>query len=79
MERELGVANTALGVIGVVSLWMPAWQLAAALAGGIFYCLGGGNHVRQAHRNKLENVAMVSDIFVGLVLIGVFVWAEATT
>ena len=33
--------------------------------------MAGLNHVRQPHRNRLENVAMVSDVFVALVLLGV--------
>jgi hypothetical protein len=76
--RELGFGNVALGVVGVVSLWLPAWQLAAALAGGLFYILAGINHARQQHRNRLENVAMVSDLFVGLILLGVCVAAGVT-
>lgn len=31
--RELGFGNLALGIVGVLSLWLPSWQLAAALAG----------------------------------------------
>lgn len=57
LVRELGFANVAFGAIGILSLFVPSWRLAAALAGGIFYGLAGINHVRQSHRNKLENVA----------------------
>jgi hypothetical protein len=71
LVRELGFANVAVGLVGVVSLFVPSWQLAAALAGGVFYALAGLNHVRQPHRNHLENVAMVSDLFVALVLLWV--------
>jgi uncharacterized protein DUF6790 len=76
--RELGFGNLALGIVGVLSLWLPAWQLAAALAGGLFYALAGINHALQKHRNRLENVAMVSDLFVALVLLGVCVDAAIT-
>jgi hypothetical protein len=67
--RELGFANVSIGTIGLISLWVPAWTTAAALAGGIFYGLAGLNHLRVAHRNRLENVAMVSDLFVGAILL----------
>jgi len=67
--RELGFANAALGVIGILSLLLPPWQLAVALAGGIFYLLAGVTHALQARRNRLENVAMASDLFVGAVLL----------
>src|SRR5262245_40977121 len=50
--RELGFGNLALGIVGVLSLWLPSWQLAAALAGGLFYLLAGINHSLQKHRNR---------------------------
>ena len=67
--RELGFGNLALGIVGVLSLWLPSWQLAAALGGGLFYLLAGINHALQKHRNRLENLAMVSDLFVGMILL----------
>lgn len=70
LVRELGFANVALGLVGVLSLWLPAWRLAGAFAGGVFYGLAGVMHARQSHRNRLENVAMVSDLGASLVLLG---------
>jgi hypothetical protein len=67
--RELGFANVSIGTIGLISLWVPGWTTAAALAGGIFYGLAGLNHVRVPHRNRLENVAMVSDLFAAVILL----------
>jgi hypothetical protein len=69
LVRELGFANVAMGLLGVLSLLVPSWQLGAALAGGVFYALAGANHVFQIHRNRLENVAMLSDIFAAVVLL----------
>ncbi|HXP65477.1 MAG TPA: DUF6790 family protein [Steroidobacteraceae bacterium] len=66
--RELGFANVAIGSIGVVSLIMPAWVTAAALVGAIFYGLAGISHCFHRDRNKLENVALVSDLFAAAVL-----------
>ena len=77
LVRELGFGNVALGVTGLLSLALPAWQMAVALAGGIFYALAGLGHVVQSHRNRLENVAMVSDLFVGVVLLGACAWSFA--
>lgn len=77
LVRELGFGNVALGVTGLMSLALPAWQLAVALAGGIFYALAGLGHVVQSHRNRLENVAMISDLFVGVVLLGACAWSFA--
>ncbi len=70
LVRELGFANVAIGLIGVLSLWLPSWRLAGALAGGVFYGLAGVMHALQDHRNRLENVAMVSDLGACAVLLG---------
>jgi hypothetical protein len=70
LVRELGFANVALGLLGVLSFLVPSWRVGAALVGGVFYALAGGNHVLQIHRNRHENVAMVSDIFAAMVLLG---------
>ena len=78
LVRELGFANLAMGSIALASLLMPAWVLPAALAGGIYYGLAGINHIFQKHRNRLESVAMVSDLFAGYVLLACCV-ADAMT
>jgi hypothetical protein len=70
LVRELGFANIAIGTIAILGLFVPAWRLAATVMGGIFYGLAGCSHVVQPHRNRLENVAMVSDLFAAIVLIG---------
>lgn len=66
--RELGFANLSMGAIGLLSIAFPAWLDAAATAGAIFYLLAGINHKRQAKRNTLENVAMATDLYAGIVL-----------
>jgi hypothetical protein len=70
LVRELGFANLAIGSIGTLSLFANGWAMPAALAGGIFYALAGINHVFQRHRNRLEQVAMASDLFAAIVLLG---------
>lgn len=71
LVRELGFANLALGILGIASLAIADWLLAAALAGGVFYGLAGVNHALQPHRNQLETVAMVTDLFAAAVLLAV--------
>ncbi len=68
--RELGFANAAIAVVGIGSIIIPAWVTAGALAGGIFYGLAGVNHALRPHRNRLEVMAMISDLFVAVVLLG---------
>lgn len=69
LVRELGFSNVAIGLLGVTSLFQPGWQLGAALAGAVFYGLAGITHALRAHRNRLENVAMASDLFASVVLL----------
>lgn len=69
LVREVGFGNLALGSIGLLSLWLSSWQLPAALGGGVFFALAGINHLLQRHRNRLENLAMVSDLFAAAVLL----------
>jgi hypothetical protein len=73
LVRELGFANVAFGLLGLGSAVYPSWRLPAALAGGVFYGLAGANHVLQAHRSRLENVAMFSDLWAAVVLLAGFV------
>jgi hypothetical protein len=67
--RELGFANTAIGSIGIVSLFFWHWELPIALIGTIFYALAGINHITDNHRNQLQSFAMVSDLFAAAVLL----------
>lgn len=69
LVRELGFANLAVGVAGLASGFFSTWVPAVALTGGVFYALAGINHLRQAHRSKLESIAMLSDLFAGVVLL----------
>ena len=69
LVKELGFANLAIGLAGLASWLFPSWVPALALTGGVFYSLAGIHHVLQRHRSKLENIAMISDLFAGLVLL----------
>jgi hypothetical protein len=66
--RELGFANTAVGVAGLGSLLASSWVTPVALTGAIFYGLAGINHCFHHNRNALENLALVSDLFAALIL-----------
>jgi hypothetical protein len=70
LVRELGFANLSLGLIGVSSLWRDDWRAPAALAGGLFLLLAGLEHVPKKTRSTEENVAMVSDLVIGLMMLG---------
>ena len=66
--RELGFANVAMGSVATASLFAPSWVTPAAMLGAIYYGLAGIIHCFHKDRNKLENVALVSDLFAALVL-----------
>jgi hypothetical protein len=72
LVRELGFANVAIGLVGIGSAVFPSWRAAAALAGGVFYGLAGANHMLQSHRNRLETIALVSDLWAAGVLFTCF-------
>lgn len=73
--RELGFANAAMGLAGIIALWQPEWRLAVAFIGGLFLLLDGVQHAVSKHRNFEENVAMYSDLFIGLIM-AIFVIAK---
>jgi hypothetical protein len=66
--RELGFANAAMGSVGIASLAAPGWVTAAAMLGTIYYGLAGINHLFHAGRNRLQSLAMVTDLFAALLL-----------
>jgi hypothetical protein len=78
LVRELGFANTAFGVIGVLSLWWPGWSVPVALAGAVFLGLAGVNHIVQPHRNARENFAMLTDLAGAAILAACFAGAAFT-
>ena len=73
--RELGMANVALGVIGIAAVFVPAFVLPAAIASGLYYLQAGIGHIRHGGRNRARALAMISDLFVGLVLLAYVGWA----
>ena len=72
LVRELGVANAATALIGLLSLAAPSFILPVAISACFFYAVAGIRHVAESSRSSNENVAMASDLFMGAVL-GVFV------
>ena len=73
LVRELGFANAALGVLGILSLLFREWIMPCALSGGIFLGLAGINHIFIKNKNNHEKAAMISDILISILLITYFV------
>jgi hypothetical protein len=74
--RELGAANFATAVVGLASLPVPTFVLPVSISAAIFYGVAGIRHLAERDRSLNENIAMVSDLFLFLVL-AVFVGASA--
>jgi hypothetical protein len=75
--RELGFANIAIGTVALGSIHAHHWLTPAAVAGAIFYGLAGANHLLTKNRNRLENVAMLTDLFVCGILCAYFLTVVA--
>jgi hypothetical protein len=73
--RELGVANLATGVVGLLSLWQLSFVLPVAISATIFYGLAGIRHVMHGAKTFNEAVAMVSDLLIALVFGAYIAWA----
>ena len=66
--RELGVANIATGVVGLLSVAKPGFTLPVAIAAAIFYGAAGVRHAVERSRSLNETVAMASDLLLFAVL-----------
>lgn len=66
--RELGLANFSAGVVALISLIMPSFIFPSAIFAVIFYGVAGLRHIAERSRSFNENLAMVSDIFIAIVL-----------
>lgn len=70
LVRELGIANFSTGTVGILSVAKPSFVLPVAIIAAIFYGVAGIRHVAQPHKNRNENVAMISDLMVFVVFAG---------
>jgi hypothetical protein len=68
--RELGFANICMGAAGIISLFVPQWRMVAAFVGGLYLGIAGINHLIKKPVSLNEWTAMISDIFIFLVMAG---------
>jgi hypothetical protein len=69
--RELGFANICMGLMALISGFVPSWRAAAGLTGALYFGLAGVMHLRKRPATSNEWLALVSDLFV-LVIVGVW-------
>lgn len=70
--RELGFANVCFGLTGILSLFFPEWRIVSAFGSGLYYGLAGLQHLIKKPAGTNERFAMLTDVFVFLVLLGFF-------
>jgi hypothetical protein len=73
--RELGMANIAMGTVGIVAGFVADFVLPAAIASGLYYAQAGIGHALHGGRNARRTLAMVSDLFVAAALLAYVGWA----
>lgn len=66
--RELGIANIALGVIAILSVFEESFRLPVAIAGTLFFGISGIRHLTDRGRNAKHNTAMISDLVLAVIL-----------
>lgn len=68
LTRELGVANIAMGLAGLLAI-VPGWALPAGAAGGVFLLIAGIMHVPKKNKNAQETLATWTDLIVGVAVV----------
>jgi hypothetical protein len=76
--RELGFANICFGITGILSIFISQWLPAAGFTGGLYMGIAGVYHIIKKPSGTNEVIAMVSDLFILLVL-GVYLYAYFTS
>jgi hypothetical protein len=72
LTRELGTANLAMGLAGLLAL-VRDWALPAGAAGGIFLLIAGALHVAKKGKGPQETLATWTDLLVGVVVVALAV------
>ena len=62
LVAEIGFGNLAIGTLGMASIFDRGWVTPAAIVGCAFYGLAGFKHLFNRKRNRIGQVAMVSDL-----------------
>ena len=66
--RELGFANLCFGLIGLISLFLPAWRPISAFGSGLYYGLAGLLHALNKDAGINEKFALYTDVVIFIFL-----------
>lgn len=68
LVRELGTADLAMGLAGLLAL-VPGWAVPAGLACGVFLLIAGLVHLPKRGKNAQETLATWTDLLVGVMVV----------
>ncbi len=72
--KELGFANICFGITGILSISIPEWRAAAGFTGGLYMGIAGFYHIIKKPVSANEIIAMVSDIYIFIILAVYLYW-----
>jgi hypothetical protein len=58
-----------MGILGICSVVRSGWIVPAAVVVGLYYGLAGIGHLVRSEKNAKEYLALISDVFIFLVLL----------
>ena len=67
--RELGFANICFGMVGIISLFLPAWRVVSAFGSGLYYGFAGLQHLIKKPVGPNERFALITDVIIFLFLL----------
>jgi len=73
--RELGLANICFGLVGIVSLFIPAWRIVSAFASGLYFGIAGIQHGLNKTSGINEKFALWTDLIIFALLFVYFIKA----
>ncbi len=66
--KELGYLNICAGLVGIISLFIPAWRIVSAFSSGLYYGFAGFTHITKKSAGANERFAMITDIIIFILL-----------
>ena len=69
LVRELGMANAGTALVALLSIVAPGFVLPVSISAAWFFGAAGMAHLAGRDRSRNENIALLSDIFIAVVLV----------
>lgn len=75
LVREIGFANISFGILGMLSLFLPEFRLAAAVVGGLYFFFAALGHIFSKQKANTEIFPMITDLAAFLILLILYMLA----